>query len=476
MNPSKHIRSQYIRSQYIRRVWPSLLTVTAAVFIAIFIAGCGHKAETPAPAPMPTLTVTAVTRGTLTQKLPVSGTLQALPGREAMLSTSTPGLLQALLVRYGQFVQKGQVVAQIDTRTLQGQVQQAQATLGQNRVQVQQAEAVAVQQAAQTRAAILQAQAAVRNASAGLAGAKATLIGNEATLHNAEQSLARQRTLFAEGLVAQKDVEAAQLAVRSAAAQVDAQKQVVDGQRQTVQSQQAGVAAARAAGLQDAVKRRDIQIARQQVLNAQGLLTTARAQVTLNTLHAPLSGQVTQVGASAGETVDTTVKIVTIADLSRLQLLVSLPAAAAAQVHPSQPLSFTVDSLPGRTFQSTVQSIASKVDTLTGTVPALALVLNPGTVLKGSTLARVQIVVQEHRAALSVPQVAILTNPDTKDTSVVTVGADGTAHVVAVKTGLSVDGRVEILSGLTDAEQVAVDGQYGLPDGAKVKVQNSGPQ
>ena len=290
-------------------------------------------------------------------------------------------------------------------------------------------------------------------------------------LRNAEQSLARQRTLFAEGLVAQKDAEAAQLAVRSASAQVEAQKQVVDGQRQTVQSQQAGVAAARAAGLQDEVKRRDIQIARQQVLNAKGALATARAQVTLNTLRSPLSGQVTQVGASAGETVDTATKIVTVADLSRLQLLISLPPAAAASVHPGQRLSFTVNSLPGRTFQTTVQSIAAKVDIATGTVPALALVLNPNRALKDDTLARAQIVTQQRRGALSVPSAAILTDPDTKDTSVVTVGADGTAHVAPVKTGLSVDGQVEILTGLSEGQQVAVDGQYGLPDKAKVKIQ-----
>ena len=419
-------------------LWLPLLMVAA---------GCGHKTDPPAPAPLPTVTVATVTRRTLTRKLPVSGTLQVLPGREATLSASAPGLLHAILVRYGQFVQQGQVVAQIDTRTLLGQVQQAQATLGQNRVQVQQAEAAAVQSTAQTRAAILQAQAAVRNASAGLAGAKATLIGNDAALRNAAQSLARQRTLFAEGLVAQKDVEAAQLAVRSASAQVDAQKQVIDGQRQTVQSQQAGVAAARAAGLQDEVKRKDIQIARQQVLNAQGALATARAQVTLNTLRSPLSGQVTQVGASVGETIDPATKIVTVADLSRLQLLISLPPAAAASVHPGQRLSFTVDSQPGRTFQTTVQSIAAKVDIATGTVPALALVLNPNRALKDDTLARAQIVTEQRREALSVPQAAILTDPDTKDTSVVTVGADGIAHVAPVKTGLSVDGQVEILSG-----------------------------
>ena len=140
--------------------------------------------------------------------------------------------------------------------------------------------------------AILQAQAGLENARAALAGAQATLTGNEAGLRNAQQSLDRAQTLYADGLVAQKDVEAAQLALRTAQAQRDAQRQTVAGQRQTVAGQQAAVAAARAAALQDVVKRKDVQVARQQVRNALGALTTARAQVALYTLRAPLAGQV----------------------------------------------------------------------------------------------------------------------------------------------------------------------------------------
>ena len=444
--------------------------------LVLLAAGChggGGKKEEAKDPPAPTVQVAAVTRGTLERQTQATGTLQAVPNREATLSSPVAGVLDALYVRYGQTVRKGQVIAQLSTRQLVGQIQQAQATVGQNKVQVQQAQANALQQQAQTRTAILQAQAGLQNARAALAGTQATLTGAEASLLNARQSLDRAKTLYADGLVAEKDVEAAQLALRTAQAQRDAQEQTVAGQRQTVAGQQAAVAAARAAATQDVVKRQDVLVARQQVRNSQGALTTARAQAALYTLRAPLSGQVSSVGATVGETLDTTTKVAVIADLSLLQLKISLPGDVVAQVHRGQPLTFTVGSLKGRVFRTSIQSVAPSVDAATGTVPALALVANSSRLLRDDTLARVQIVTERRENVLIVPRAALLSDPDTGKSSVVTVGDDGTSHVVSVQTGLSVGGSVEITGGVKEGQKVAVSGQYGLPDGAKVQVQKA---
>lgn len=448
--------------------------LTALALLLVLTAGCGHKqaggggdAEKTDSAPVPTVTVAPVMRGTLERSLPATGTLVALRDQEAALSPPVTGVLDALYVRAGQTVHRGQIIAHLSTRQLLGQIQQAQATIGQNRVQVQQAEANALQQQAQTRTAILQAQAAVRNAEATLSGAQATLTGADAALRNAEQNLARQQTLFADGLVAQKDVEAAQLAVRTAQAQVVAQRQTVDAQRQTVAGQRQAVAAARAAGLQDLVKRKDIQVARQQEANARGALQTAQSQLALYTLRAPLTGQVTTVGAAVGETVDTTTKVATIANLSRLQLQISVPTETASQVRPGERVTFTTDALPGRTLQTVIQSVASQVDPQTGTIPALAVVANPGA-LKDDTTVRAQIITERHSNVLVVPKSAVLTDPDTNQTSVMVIGTDEVAHVTEVTTGLSNGIQVEITKGLSEGQKVAVAGQYGLADGAKV--------
>jgi len=248
-----------------------------AIFFLALLVGCRRQAadEADKAEAAPAVQVVPVARGTVERTLPVTGTLMAIPTQEATVSPPVAGGLDAVSVGLGQTVTKGQIVARLSTRQLTGQIEQAQATIQQGQIQVQQASANALQQQAQTRSAILQAVASVRNAEAGLAGAQATLTGDEATLRNAEQNLARAQALFADGLVAQKDVEAAQLAVRTARAQGDAQRQTIDGQRQTVAGQRQALAAARAAGLQDVVKRKDVQIARQQVRNAQGALKTA---------------------------------------------------------------------------------------------------------------------------------------------------------------------------------------------------------
>ena len=439
---------------------------------ALLAAGCGQKGDSQAdakPPPMPTLQVVTAGRGTLEKRLPVTGTLQALPGQEATLSPPVTGVLQGLFVRYGQTVTPGQLVAQLATHQLVGQIEQAQAAVGSAEVQVQQAVANAIQQSAQTKTSILQAQAGQRNAQAVLAGAQATLLGSEAARHNAQQNLIRARTLFADGLIPQKDVEAAQFAVRTAEAQQQAQQQAVAGQRQTISGQEAAVAAARAAAMQDVVKRQDILVARQQLRNAQGALTTARAQLALYTLRSPLAGQVGAVGATPGETVDPTTKIAVIANLSLLQLNISLPSDALVSVRRGQSLTFTVDSLPGHIFQASIETIAQRVDRATGTVAALALVSNSNHLLKDDTTARVQIVTERRADILVVPRAAVLSDPDTGKTTVVTVGSDGVAHIVPVKIGLSVGDQVEIKNGVSMGQQIAVSSQYGLPDGTKVQ-------
>ena len=443
---------------------------------ALLSAGCSHGGAKPAEdkssdaKPLPSVQVAAVKRGTLEKTLPVTGVLQTLPGREATVSPPVAGVLSTLLVRYGQTVTRGQMIGQLSTQSLVGPLQQAEAAIGQNRVQVQQAQANAVQQAAQTKTSILQAQAALKNAEAALAGAQATLTGAEAAVRNAQENLAREQTLFGEGLVPQKEVEATQLALRTAVAQQSAQQQTVAGQRQTVAGQQAAVAAARAAGLQDVVKRQDVLIARQQLRNSEGALTTARSQQALYTLHAPLSGQVSTVGATAGETIDTATKVAVIANLDQLQLLISLPGNAVAAVKPGQPLTFRVRSVPGRIFHSTVSTIAPRVDAATGTVPTLAVVANSSHLLRDDTTARVSIVTERRPNVLIVPKAAVLSDPNTGKPSVVTVDTGGVAHVVPVTLGLSAGDRVEIRSGVKVGDSVAVTNQYGLPDGTKVQV------
>jgi HlyD family secretion protein len=442
---------------------------------ALLCAGCGGQkaAETDTSAQAaqaaPTVQVAAVKRGTIEDVMGASGTLTAPRDREATLAPSVAGVLEALPVRVGQTVRAGQLVARLSNRPLLGQIDQAKATIQQNLVQVQQARVNALQQQASSRSTILQAQAAVANAKATQGAAEAALIGSEAAVTNAQQTLSRAQSLFGEGLVAQKDVEAAQAALRTSVAAAAAQRQTVAAQRQTVEGQKRAVEAAQAASLQDVVKRQDISVARQQVRNAQGALETSRAQLTLYTLRAPLTGQVTAVGAAPGEAVDTAAKLVTITNLDVLQLQMFVTSEKARALHRGQTVTFQTDSLPGRTFQSVIKTVGSQLDPVSGSVPVFAAVANPGHVLKDDLYVKARIVVDRHIGALIVPKSAVLDGTDGAQT-VVMVSDDGTTHIKPVKTGLRQGDNIEILSGVAPKDHVVTLGGYGLPDGTKVTV------
>ena len=220
---------------------PRLRGLGGLLFLTLFAAGCHKTATTDAPAgkddakdageATPTVSVVTVRSGAIEKTLAVTGTIQPLREMQAALGAPVAGVVDALPVRTGQTVTRGAVIAHLSTRLLQGQIEQARATIAQNTIQVQQAEANALGQQGQTGSAIGQAQAAASGARATLAGAQATLIGAQAALANARQTLTRTQALFTDGLVAQKEVEAAQLAVRSADAQVAAQREVVAAQR-----------------------------------------------------------------------------------------------------------------------------------------------------------------------------------------------------------------------------------------------------
>ena len=450
----------------------STLTATAlvpcAAVVAIYLGGCGkHRAE-PAAAPLPPVQTVVVTRGTATQSLTVTGILNALPGQEATLVPLVTGTLLSLNVQLGQSVNKDDVIAQISSLQAAGQIRQAQATLEQDQILVQQAEANALQSEAQTQTGIAQGEANVKGAQAALDGAEATLTGDDAALDNAQRNMTRMSTLSDQGLVAQKDLEAVQLNVLTAKSAVDVQQKQIESQMQTVAAAEQALVAAKTGILLDSVKRKDILAARQQVANAQAALDEAKAAGALYTLHAPLTGKVTEIGATQGESVDTSTKVATIADLSRLQVSIGVPSATVSGVHPGQRILFTADIAPEKVFTTTVEQVSTQVDTTSGTVPVYATIDNTAGALKDNMTISGTIIESRRNDVIDIPQTALLSDPNSGAKSVALVGADSTLHIVQVTAGETTGGKVEIISGLSAGQHIAVSGIYGLTDGAKV--------
>jgi RND family efflux transporter MFP subunit len=90
------------------------------------------------------------------------------------------------------------------------------------------------------------------------------------------------------------------------------------------------------------------------------------------------------------------------------------------------------------------------------------------TQLASGTAVRVEIVGEEHPAALVIPAASVVREED--ETFVMVDGPDNKAHKYPVAIGLTTQALVEITSGLKAGDRVIVRGQDGLPEGAAVTV------
>ena len=477
--------------------------VSAAIMLLLIpfvLSGCGKSdgakasasvdAKTPGPVVMVS-TMTVTTRD-LSSYVDVTGTLAPLPGAESRVSPVTPGRVKTVLVQNGDRVSQGQLIATLDPGPLIGQEQQAAAAVRSASAALEQAKANYASSVKTNSAAIQAARTNVQASKMALqklmAGSRPEEIANaqaaEAAAHaaviSAQQSLARQQSLLAAGLVAKKDVQAAELQLATAQAALKSAQQDllmkekpnrpqdVAAARIAVQQSQDALNAAQAASSQNQVKQGDVAVAEQQLASAQGALAAARAQLAAQFIRAPVSGIILQRSVNPGEYVDTTGAICTIADLSRVRVILQVPSSSVSAVRPGDVVDFTADSQPGRTYQALVSLVGTAVTMAGNTVPVEAIAANPTGQLRDNGFVHARILTATHQHVLTVPasSIVLLENKPT----VFVVSADNVAHAHPVGEGIREGALVEILSGLKSGDRVVTSGAYELNDGTRVKI------
>ena len=129
------------------------------------------------------------------------------------------------------------------------------------------------------------------------------------------------------------------------------------------------------------------------------------------------------------------------------------------KVYLGQAARIKVQSFPDKTFAGVVTKIAPlgvEKDNVT-TFEVQISIDNPGGELKANMTANAEIVLEEHKNVLSVPEQAVIYDKDRNATVWVpdAHGKDG-HRVVAIKIGLSNGSRIEVLSGLKAGDKVVL--------------------
>ena len=176
-------------------------------------------------------------------------------------------------------------------------------------------------------------------------------------------------------------------------------------------------------------------------------------------LNSPIDGIVVERNATVGASVGTDANMFKIIDLSQVWIDANVFEKDLQRVRPGQDVKLTVPAFPETTFSGKVILINSVVDPDTRTVKVRTEVANPDGRLKPDMFANVQIVTDVNRAAISIPQSAVL-NDEGK--TIVFVAEGNGYKKRQVQAGIQNNNRVEIVDGLNAGDKVVVKGNYLL--------------
>lgn len=175
-------------------------------------------------------------------------------------------------------------------------------------------------------------------------------------------------------------------------------------------------------------------------------------------VRAPMDGIVTAMMARDGMYVTESSEMFTIADLSRVWVLVDVFEHQIDWLAEGLNAKITVPARPGRSWKGRVDYLYPELDPKSRTLRVRLVFDNPDLVLKPNMFADVVIYGGPKRDLLKIPAEALIVTGERE--AVVLALGDGRFQPVDVVTGMQHDGEVEILSGLNEGDEVVVSGQF----------------
>lgn len=414
------------------------------------------------------------------QSLPITvsanGTIK--PERSINVSPKNSGVLKTLLVKEGDTVKQGQILAKMDDSNLQGQLKQAQGQLAQQEANLRKLIAGnRPQDIASAQAALDQAQATLQKAIAGnrpqdIGQAQARLQSAQANLSKAEDDFRRNQALYKSGAIALQIVNQKRADRDSAQAEVALAQQALALQK--VGSRTEDIEQARAevrqkqqalALLKAGTRSEEIDAARAQVTSARGSLQTIQTQIDDTILRAPFDGVVTQkfsdpgafvTPTTSGSSVSSATSSSILSLASTNQVVANLAEVGISKIHLGQKVIIKADAFPGKTFLGRVSQIAAQAtqeQNVTSFQVKVTLIGDAQKLLRSGMNVQAEFLAGQLDNVLVVPTAAVVRQENA--TGVFVMREEGKKPVfIPIQTGVTVNNVTEVKSGLKGNEQV----------------------
>jgi HlyD family secretion protein len=350
-------------------------------------------------------------RGDIARSVVATGKIEPLAKVEVKSKAS--GIIKQIFVHYSDWVKQGQVLVELDKEELQARVRE-------------------------TQAALLAAQAAEEASLATFERNQVEASGPD--LPFLKSGVERARKLHAQGLIALSVLEDADKAYQLALnKQMTALRNV-------------------------AVSRADIARTKAQVAQARALLDRAGEDLRNSTIVSPMDGIVLSRDVEVGDAVSSILvlgsqatKIMTLGDVSDVYVLGKVDEADIGKVYLGQPARIVVESFKDRKFAGKVTKISPlgvEKDNVT-TFEVRVSIHNPGGQLKANMSANAEIILEERKSVLLVPEAAVVY--DGRRNTAIEVpdpASEKGRRQMSVKLGISNGIKTEVVSGLAEGQKI----------------------
>lgn len=186
------------------------------------------------------------------------------------------------------------------------------------------------------------------------------------------------------------------------------------------------------------------------------------------TILAPFDGIISARTAEPGQYVGLGTPLMTIVDLTRVEMQANAPVGTGSALAPGQSVAIKVDGLGTRVFEGIVTRINPVAEEGTRTIPVYVTIDNADGLLLGGMFASGQIVIEQAENALAVPSVALR---ETADGLQVLRISDGRLNAVSVEVGGEWAGALtRITAGLNVGDRVVTAPLPALRHGDAVQI------
>jgi membrane fusion protein, multidrug efflux system len=201
--------------------------------------------------------------------------------------------------------------------------------------------------------------------------------------------------------------------------------------------------------------------------------TNALTQLSYCKIPAPFTGHITKRMYDPGTYVSTSSNnqgsiLFTLMNVDQLKSIVNIPEKDVPLLKSINGIDVIPDALPGKIFKGTLKKISEAIDINTRTMAVEIDIENSDKVLKPGMFATINLILQREKNADFLPNQVVL-NDDGGD-YVYLLNSDSTVSKKYIHLGIQQNNKNEVLSGLSDNDEIVFVGQELIKDKMKVRV------